>query len=299
MKTMILTKAVTPVAPTTEAETSLLSRGLPRKVVASNDSGVSIIRCLQDKLELLDLDMSRTLETSEDSGSFSRCSEQSTLHDHDHFECTKELFAAEKTYFASRRESVEKPSRVLTTQNKPFCDLVNTLDYVGLLFHENCGRDERKPSCSAVSLLNATTKRDRRPYAHVRHCQPNTKESNTKNRITCKGTEKKATSIFDRLHDCSREKHLEGKKRREEIIRKQRLNALNRSGAMRKQVKKVSAERGSEVYYRGMMHLLKKERMLAAQHAKVAGKDEPFETKLNVRQMYDYYLILKNSPAEE
>ena len=296
---MILTKAVTPVAPTTEAETSLLSRGLPRKVVASNDSGVSIIRCLQDKLELLDLDMSRTLETSEDSGSFSRCSEQSTLHDHDHFECTKELFAAEKTYFASRRESVEKPSRVLTTQNKPFCDLVNTLDYVGLLFHENCGRDERKPSCSAVSLLNATTKRDRRPYAHVRHCQPNTKESNTKNRITCKGTEKKATSIFDRLHDCSREKHLEGKKRREEIIRKQRLNALNRSGAMRKQVKKVSAERGSEVYYRGMMHLLKKERMLAAQHAKVAGKDEPFETKLNVRQMYDYYLILKNSPAEE
>ena len=97
----------------------------------------------------------------------------------------------------------------------------------------------------------------------------------------------------------SKKKYLEGKKRREEIIRKQRLNALNRSGAMRKQVKKVSAERGSEVYYRGMMHLLKKERMLAAQHAKVAGKDEPFETKLNVRQMYDYYLILKNSPAEE
>ena len=178
---MILTKAITPVSPTTVAETSVLSRGLPHKVVASNDSGVSIIRCLQDKLELLDLDMSRTLETSEDSGSFSRCSEQSTLHDHDHFECTKELFAAEKTYFASRRESVEKPSRVLTTQNKPFCDLVNTLDYVGLLFHENCGRDERKPSCSAVSLLNATTKRDRRPYAHVRHCQPNTKESNTNN----------------------------------------------------------------------------------------------------------------------
>ena len=240
---MILTKAVTPVAPTTEAETSLLSRGLPRKVVASNDSGVSIIRCLQDKLELLDLDMSRTLETSEDSGSFSRCSKQSTLHDHDHFECTKELFAAEKTYFASRRESVEKPSRVLTTQNKPFCDLVNTLDYVGLLFHENCGRDERKPSCSAVSLLNATTKRDRRPYAHVRHCQPNTKESNTKNRITCKGTEKKATSIFDRLHDCSREKHLEGKKRWEEMSRKQRLHDLYRSGAM----KKASAERGLEV----------------------------------------------------
>ena len=298
MKKMILTKAITPVSPTTVAETSVLSRGLPHKVVASNDSGVSIIRCLQDKLELLDLDMSRTLETSEDSGSFSRCSKQSTLHDHDHFECTKERVAAEKTHLASRRENVEKPSTELTTRNKPFCDVVNTLDYVGL-FHENCGRDERKPSCTAVGSLNATTKRGRRPYAHVRHCQPNMQESNTKNRITCKGTEKKATSIFDRLHDCSREKHLEGKKRREEIIRKQRLNALNRSGAMRKQVKKISAERGLEVYYRGMMHLLKKERMLAAQHAKVARKDEPFETKLNVHQLYDYYLIVEKSPAEE
>ena len=68
---------------------------------------------------------------------------------------------------------------------------------------------------------------------------------------------------------------------------------------MHKQVKKISAERGLEVYYRGMMHLLKKERMLAAQHAKVARKDEPFETKLNLNQMYDYYIILKNLPAAE
>ncbi len=55
--------------------------------------------------------------------------------------------------------------------------------------------------------------------------------------------EKKSTSIFDRLHDCSREKHLEGKKRWEEMSRKQRLHDLYRSGAM----KKASAERGLEV----------------------------------------------------
>ena len=90
--------------------------------------------------------------------------------------------------------------------------------------------------------MNATTTK-RRPYDYVRCCQPHMQESNTKNRITCKGTEKKSTSIFDRLHDCSREKHLEGKKRWEEMSRKQRLHDLYRSGAM----KKASAERGLEV----------------------------------------------------
>jgi hypothetical protein len=163
--------------------------------------------------------------------------------------------------------------------------------------------DENSPLGSSF-VLNANAN------AHVHHCQTDMKESHTRNTTTCNGAATEAcftvqhkyapiAPIFDRLHDCYKEKYLEGKKRRGEMSRRQRLHDLHRSGAMRKQVKKISAERGSEMYYRGMMHLLKKERRMAAQHAKVAGKEEPFETKLNLNQMYDYYIILKNLPAAE
>ncbi len=110
---------------------------------------------------------------------------------------------------------------------------------------------------------------------------------------------KKRSSVFERLHSPTKEKQMEGKKRRAELTEKQRINDLYRSGAMCKPVKKVTAERGSEVYYRGMIHILKKERAMAAQHALMTGKKEPFRTKLNLRQVYDYYTMLKKSPHEE
>ncbi len=94
---------------------------------------------------------------------------------------------------------------------------------------------------------------------------------------------KKGKSVFERLYDQSKSKHAEGKKRRDEMTRRQHLNDLYRSGAMCKKVKKVSVERGSELYYRGMVHLLQKERLMASLHQ---GK-EPFKTKLNLHQIYD------------
>ena len=103
-------------------------------------------------------------------------------------------------------------------------------------------------------------------------------------------------SVFDRLHNsASREKELEGKKRREELARRQHVNKLYRSGAMCKKVKKIPIERGSDMYYRGMIHLLKKERLMAAQHE----GEQPFQTKLNLQQIHDYCVILKNSPEDD
>ena len=105
-----------------------------------------------------------------------------------------------------------------------------------------------------------------------------------------KPSRKKAKSVFERLYDQSKSKHAEGKKRRDEMTRRQHLNDLYRSGAMCKKVKKVSVERGSELYYRGMVHLLQKERLMASHHQ---GK-EPFKTKLNLHQIYDIGKVKKS-----
>lgn len=152
--------------------------------------------------------------------------------------------------------------------------------------------DGRKPFCSVVGSSNSS----RKSNDHSKILRSQAAANRTQGVVGRAVVLKKpsaTSSTFDRLYGSSKDKQADGRSRREEIRKKHELNELYRSGAMCKKVKKVSPERGSEVYYRGMMHLLKKERM-AAQSAFL---EEPYETRLNLPQVYRYYLSLKQLPS--
>ena len=93
-------------------------------------------------------------------------------------------------------------------------------------------------------------------------------------------------SVFDKLHECSKAKDVEGKKRREEIRRKLEERALWRSGEAYRTTEKISLDRANRIYYRGMMHLVEKERRMAQSAEK---HNTRYKTLLNEGQMVEYY----------
>ena len=90
--------------------------------------------------------------------------------------------------------------------------------------------------------------------------------------------------IFYQLHEDSSWKNKEGRERRESIRVKSEERALWRNGAYREK-RQISAERGTRLYYVGMMHKVHKERRVAEKAAKLGN---PHMTKLNLQQMIEY-----------
>eukprot|EP00558_Chaetoceros_sp_UNC1202_P003360 CAMPEP_0197246126 /NCGR_PEP_ID=MMETSP1429-20130617/10681_1 /TAXON_ID=49237 /ORGANISM="Chaetoceros sp., Strain UNC1202" /LENGTH=178 /DNA_ID=CAMNT_0042706731 /DNA_START=35 /DNA_END=571 /DNA_ORIENTATION=- len=131
--------------------------------------------------------------------------------------------------------------------------------------------DDRKPFCSVIRPVETY------PEVAVKHMR----ESN----------HPQQQPVFDRLHHLSTQRQLEGKKRREEIVKKQAERAFNRSGARFQNEDKISLERGADVYYRGMMHLVQKERRIAR---KAQQQHESYRTRLNLAQMIEYYFIMND-----
>ena len=96
-------------------------------------------------------------------------------------------------------------------------------------------------------------------------------------------------SIFQELHDCSKPKNSEGRKRREEIRNMSEERARKRNGAYRTHTM-ISAERGSRLYYVGMMHKVQMERRVAERALEL---DIQFETRMNLQQMVGYYFKMQ------
>ena len=141
----------------------------------------------------------------------------------------------------------------------------------------------RKPFCTTVGLKSDS------------NLDSKTQKRSNARRVATKSKPSGGPSIFERLHSSSNDKALEGKKRREEMAKKQRDHFLYRSGKKCKETGKVSAVRGSKVYYQGMMHVLKKE-LAALENAR---DNEGFETRLNLPQMYEYSKTLKKLSSED
>ncbi len=93
--------------------------------------------------------------------------------------------------------------------------------------------------------------------------------------------------IYERLNLYAIDKQLEGKRRREQLKKLSNKRKMARNGELVER-RKISASRGSEIYYRGMMHKLRRDGMSAR-----SPDNTSFKTKLNLNQMLDYYEILK------
>eukprot|EP00979_Chaetoceros_neogracilis_P018292 scaffold10568_cov139-Chaetoceros_neogracile.AAC.1 len=109
--------------------------------------------------------------------------------------------------------------------------------------------------------------------------------SNTRKVVTAANT-----YVFEQLHCCSQSKNAEGKKRREEIRRRSEERARRRYGVPQRMSGTISSERGSRLYYEGMMYKAQVERRVAE---KAMELEIQFQTKLNLQQMLEYYFKMQ------
>jgi hypothetical protein len=103
------------------------------------------------------------------------------------------------------------------------------------------------------------------------------------------------SSAFDRLHvsptKVSKAKEEYRKQCREKIAEKIKKRDMERNGECRIDYGSISPSRASDMYYRGMADLARKE-ILIAKHS------ENFQTKLNVDQIVMYSHILKRKEQD-
>jgi len=114
-----------------------------------------------------------------------------------------------------------------------------------------------------------------------------------KKRSTRSNTRKVVTAnadVFEQLHCCSQSKNAEGKKRREEIRRRSEERVRRRYGVPQRTSGTISSERGSRLYYEGMMYKAQVERRVAE---KALELEIQFQTKLNLEQMVKYYFKMQ------
>jgi len=141
---------------------------------------------------------------------------------------------------------------------------------------ESSSYGSKKPFCSVVGKV------DRYPTSRHQSHSFSAKQGHS-------NCGQNGLSVFDKLHECSKAKDVEGKKRREEIRRTLEERALWRSGEAYRTTEKISLDRATRIYYRGMLHLVEKERRMVQSAEK---HNTRYKTLLNLGQMVEYYFAM-------
>lgn len=118
----------------------------------------------------------------------------------------------------------------------------------------------------------------------------NRKIFNTSSRTRSSAVPTSLSSAFDRLHvsptKVSKAKEDYRKQCRAEITKKLKRRGMERNGEYRTNYGTIAPSQANDMYYRGMLELVKKE-------IQIAKHDSNFQTKLNLDQITYYSKILK------